>query len=1039
MPALRLFACIFSLLLTVHSHGQSYYFKHYQVEQGLSNNTIYCSLQDKNGFLWFGTKEGLNRFDGSQFKLLTLDDPQQPGTVNNFIYALHADPQGTMWVGTQRGFYRYEEKQEALVCITDSLKDIGSISMDANGLFWFISRNRVFTYNPATGHIERKQSSVSIFASSVTRSTKDEIWLADFDGYIYRYQAEADSFIRYNVFQHSPPAATKWINKLKPSDNGDIFICTSGQGLKKFIEKDSSYIDIINYNQDKTLMYARDVLQYRKNEFWIASESGIYIYDEIRNSFTNLTKKFQDPYSISDNAVYNLCMDREGGVWAGTYFGGVNYFPNQFQPFRKYYPDLSNSQISGNAVREISSDDSGNLWIATEDAGLNKLNPATGAVQHFMPTGKKGDISYSNIHGLLVDGDDVWIGTFEHGLDVLDRKTSKVYRKYVAGPEPNKLKSNFVLTILKHSNGSIYFGTSNGIFRYRRNTDDFEALNGIPASIFGSTLIEDHRGIIWIGTHGNGMYQFDPAINQGRHFPLFNQQDAARDNLYVNTLLEDNEKQLWIGTEGQGLIQMTTDRSIHHIYTVRDGLPTNYIFKVLQDKLGYIWISSSRGLAKFSPLEKQFTTFKKANGLLNNQFNYNSGYRDRNGVLYFGSIKGMISFQPQDFRENTYQPPLYITGFQVHNKELPIGIEQSPLKNSILQTEKIKLAYDQSSFSIDFAALSYTSPEVTRYQYRMQGVDDQWIPLETNRKVYFTNLAPGSYQFLVKATTSSGKETSTRMLNIHITPPAWATWWAYLIYGIIAFSLIWWLIVTYHNRTQLKKEKEIYSAKIDFFTNVAHEIKTPLTLIKGPVENLQDKTEELPAIKKDVAMLERNTNRLLTLVQQILDFRQTETSAFQLTFTQVSISNLVKEVVEDFQPLADKKKLSYQVCMPSQELIESADEDALQKIFSNLVSNAIKYAKSQVQIKLLENPEENYWQLILDNDGLLIADESRLKIFEPFYRIRETSREKGTGIGLPLSRSLAELHNGNIQYVQHNQLNRFILTIFTIPTRAKTN
>jgi signal transduction histidine kinase len=423
--------------------------------------------------------------------------------------------------------------------------------------------------------------------------------------------------------------------------------------------------------------------------------------------------------------------------------------------------------------------------------------------------------------------------------------------------------------------------------------------------------------------------------------------------------------------------------------------------------------------------------YTRANGLLNDQFNYHSGYKDSLGTLYFGSVKGMISFRPDDFTKSDFIPPLFITGFQVHNKELEINKDSSYLQQSIMYTDKITLPYDHSSFSIDFAALSFISPEMTEYSYTMNGLDKEWTYLKSNRKVYFTNLSPGTYVFKLRGATNGQWHKNSKELTISITPPFWATLYAYLLYAAAFIGVCYYLIRSYLHRIENKKEKEIYEAKINFFTIVAHEIRTPLTLIKGPVENLHEKIEELPEIKEDVITLERNTNRLVTLITQILDFRQTEKKGFSVDFTRVDITELVHEEYLNFIPVAKKRNLSYSIDLPQEHVFAMADEEALRKIFSNLSGNAVKYAANTVNMRLLPVAKESVsFTIEISNDGYIIPAEMKEKIFEPFYRLKETIKQKGTGIGLALARSLAELHNGRL-YLKDTRdgLNTFVLDL----------
>ena len=1019
------------LLLWVYvgtAHAQPYYFKHYQVENGLSNNTVYCSIQDNKGFLWFGTKEGLNRFDGYRFKLFRSDGEGKQ-LRKDFIFCLFADAKDNLWVGTQNGLYFFDYAKERLVRFIDTLPEVNDIQMDRQGQLWFRSNAMVCRYNFTTRRLTTFPPEKTIYATALCMSDSGEMWFGSMDGHLVRFDTATQTFKGPDVFAHSPQMPTCFIKKIYPAGKDAIFVGTTCQGIKLYTISTNSYSDLLIYSADKTTVYVRDILQYTNDEYWFATESGIFIYNLISRQFINLKKQFSDPYSISDNAVYTLCRDREGGVWAGTYFGGVNYYPKPYTPFTKYFPDRTSQTISGSAVREICDDPDGNLWIGTEDAGLNKLNPRTGAFTHYKPTGTPTGIAYHNIHGLLVLGSEVWIGTLDHGLDILDRQTGKVIKHYGSNVRYNTFRNNFIVTMLHTRRGEIYVGSGGGLYRYRKATKDFEWLHETPYGEFISCLLEDHAGIIWAGTHNQGLLYYDPLT---RHWGRLKNNPDDTNSLSINDINavgEDSDHNIWVATEGGGLCKLDAARQHFTHYTLQNGLPSNFVFKTIEDNHRQLWITTSKGLVKLDPATQDMTIYTKANGLLYDQFNYNSGYKDAKGTLYFGSIKGMISFRPETFVASEQSPPVYITGFQVHNKELLIK-KQSPLQQSILYTSTLTLPYDESSFSLDFAALSYISPEITEYKYKMEGLDKSWTYLSTNRKVYFTNLAPGSYTFRLAAAINN-RWSQEKQLQLTITPPFWNTWWAWLVYASVVVAIAWSFIQNYHKRSQEKKEKEIYEAKFEFFTNIAQEIRTPLTLIKGPVENLMEKVDELPAIKDDVTMMERNTNRLMTLITQILDFRQTEAKGFSLEFTKVNITHLLQEGYASFEPLARKRNLQIMLVVPEAPVVAYVDDDALNKILSNLFSNAVKYAEHLITVQLFSvQKEDTGFMIEFSNDGVLIPTTMQERIFEPFYRIKENSKQKGTGIGLTLARSLTLLHQGKL-YVKENTgaLNTFVLCL----------
>lgn len=1025
-----LLAC-FQLLITVTVTSQQYYFRHYQVENGLSNNTVFCSMQDRNGFMWFGTKDGLNRFDGYRFKTFHITNKDESVLTRDLICALAIDQHGQLWVGADKGLYRFDPHYEQLVPFFDSLSWITDICVDRKQQLWFISGPTIYRFNFERNELISFPPEKYFHATSLSEADDGTMWFSSANGYLLKFNEKEGTFSRFNVFEHSLPTASTWIEKILADKNGTIFIGTPGQGIKLFDVNSGTYSDLLCYNADRTSVYVRDILKVNDQEAWFATESGVFIYNKLTRSFTNLKKKFLDPYSLSDNAIYTLHQDSEGGIWAGTYFGGLNYFPKQYFSFQKYFPDYTKNSISGNAVREICEDHLGNIWVGTEDAGINKLNIKTKEITRFEPTGAATSIANSNIHGLLVVNGDLWIGTFEHGLDIMDIKSGKVRKHYQAGPGPFDLKSNFVVSLLQTRSGEIYLGTSNGLFRYDKEHDNFQPPAEVPAGGFISCMMEAEDSTIWIGTHGRGIHYFNPYTNDKGHL----QNEPANKNSLtsnvLNAIYQDSDRKLWFATEGGGLCQLNTDKKSFQRITTKNGLPSNFIFKVLEDNNKTLWITTSKGLVNMNLKRGITRVYKKANGLLNDQFNYNSGYKDEEGNLYFGSVQGMITFKPDAFYQSQFIPPIFITDFQIPNKELPEDSDSARFSQSILVTDKITLPYDQSTFSIDFAAVSFTSPEMTEYSYMMEGLEKEWNYIKSNRKVYFTNLKPGTYVFKVKAGSNGNWNRQVKELTIRIHPPFWATQWAYLVYILISASLLYYLVRTYHRLQEDKKEKAIYQANIEFFTNIAHEIKTPLTLIKGPVENLSEMINEVPSIKEDVVTMERNTNRLVNLINQIMDFRQTETRGFSLDFTPVNINEILQETFLTFEPVAKKRKLQYTIQLPPNNIYTMADGEALNKIFTNLFSNATKYADRKVKIRLL-TPGKNDQALMIEvsNDGYIIPKAMREKIFEPFFRLKETIKQKGTGIGLALARSLVELHSGDI-YLEDNDdgYNTFVVIL----------
>jgi signal transduction histidine kinase/ligand-binding sensor domain-containing protein len=1022
-----LLLCLLMPGLLLPVHAQSFYFKHFQVDDGLSHNSITSVLQDSKGLMWIGTRGGLNRFDGYTFKTLKDKNKELGNIGNNVINLLAEDSKGIMWIGTGKGIFKYDPFKETLTLLSIAPQTFirGLVVADHDDL-WFLSNYDLYKYDQRAHKITR----FPLSANCMAIDHRKNIWLGDDDGVLTIYSPKTNTAKTARLISRSIPANLRSISKIFPLPDGKALAGCFKQGLKLYDPVTHAIRSLSLTGDHNTETYVRDISAGEKNEYWVATEDGIYIYDLIKNTSRHLRKHADDPFSLNDNAVYTVYRDNRGGMWVGTFFGGLNYYSKENARFEKYYPKAGANSISGNAVREICQDDKGDLWIGTEDAGINKLDTATGKFTNFTYSGKNTDVSYHNIHGLLAVGKQLFIGPFLHGMEIMDIPSGNITDRFKYIGDQSDHLSDFIHSIYLTRDSTLLIGTAysgSGLFSYDRKQKTFKRIKQIPYESYVYHITEDAAGYIWTGSTAQGAFFYHPRTGQHGNVRFG---DKVR-NGYVNEfavryILQDSQRTMWFATEGGGLIRLHADRKTFQRYTTAQGLPSNVLFSIKEDNFKHLWISTLKGLACFDLKTQKFNTYNQQNGLLTDQFNYNSAFKDAKGKMYFGSVKGMIAFDPAMFFTKEASPPTYITGFQINNTEQVPNNHNGPLSHSILFTDTVILDHEQSNFSIEFAALNYSSPQVTRYKYLMRGLDKEWTYLNSNRKAFFTDLSAGEYTFVVQAESNTGSWTGQeRRLFIKVLPPLWKTNTAIIIY-LLLFTL--WLIFSirsYHQyqtrknqrKIQLfehEKEKEIYQAKIEFFTNIAHEIQTPLTLIVGPVEWLIKKAEGQAGLKKSLLMIEKNAKRLSELTGQLLDFRKTEMHQFGLNFVNTDINKLIKEQVLVFKEIAAKSSIELKAELPKGPLTAFVDREALIKIISNLISNAIKYADAHATVILADMDDtDEHFVIRIHNDGKGIPDEYREKIFEPFFRLRGNDRQ-GTGIGLALARSLAELHNGSL-------------------------
>ena len=1012
--------------------ASQYAFRSIDSSRGLSNNSVNAILQDRLGFIWLGTKDGLDRYDGVSFLSFT----KEKGTLgNSFVTSLYEDRSGNIWIGTDMGVYIYSPLTESIRRF-DLVSDRGTavnntvnyIVGDKEGRIWMaVQAQGFFCYDPE-GEIllhHRTDRSGKFVFHGLERLCFDEdnvCWIDLHDGRLYYSEDGLRTLVAFDWQGNAP--AWSYSTKVVAGPYNCLYIGTVNELLEVNLTTHTSRV-LLRAEQPGGDTYVRDLFFYSDDCLWVGTESGIYIYNLRTNKSQHLTHVEGDPYSISDDAVYALCKDREGGMWIGTYFGGVNYFPRTYTYFHKFYPKAGEPGI-GKRVREFCATPEGKLWVGTEDKGLFLYDPLT---DHAAPF-RHPSIS-DNVHGLCLDGDYLWVSNFAGALHRINLRTSAV-KDYANCKD--------VFSICRTHTGEIFLGTTNGLMRRDSRTDTFSYLPRL-AGVFVFFVTEDKHGNLWIATYVDGLYKWNLRTDEWEHFVYDENNPYSLSSNKVLSVYEDSRHRIWVTTQGGGFCLFQPETKSFSRFDSQIGLPSNVAYRIEEDDQGHFWVTTNKGLLHFYPDTHDFKVYTVGNGLLSDQFNYQSSYKDKDGHIYFGCTEGFISFDPHSFNSNNYLPPAVITGFSLFNKKVPVGTPGSPLKTSITLADYLELKSDQNTFSFRVAALSYQSPDMNKLLYKLEGYDSEWYT--ANRvPISYSNLPYRTYTLMVKAANSDGVwNPEVRTLKIRILPPFYLSIWAYVFYAVLILGLSFAVITYFRRRTldkhryemekfEQKKERELYVSKIDFFTNVAHEIRTPLTLIKSPLESILSDGRLPQDLRVELEVMDQNAQRLLNLANQLLDFRKTENKGFKLNPEECDLCELMQFTCKRFMALAKRRGIALTCQVPETRIFASVDKEALTKIISNLLTNALKYGQTYARFQLSADEERQHFLVSATNDGKIVPLEMREEIFRPFVRYREGKNVvQGTGIGLALARSLAEFHHGTLAMDEDLEVNRFVLDI----------
>lgn len=1080
-------------------------FDHITVEQGLSNNWIRCIIQDKLGFLWIGTYDGLCRYDGYKFTIFRNDPDDTTSLSSNWITGLYEDSSGDLWISTMGGgLNKFDRAKEQFIPISANIYK--KLMWQGNSA---ITMKQVAEYQYKNQHV---------------------LWIGSWIG-LLKLDLESQKITHYPHTSQTAPFAH--IQTVAVDKSGMVWIGSLSDGLHKFNPLTGQFIHYLHNPADKYSLSNNEIFSLifdHSGTLWIATDGGgLNRYDAEKDQFISYKHDPEDSQSISSNNLISLYEDYSGLLWVGTSDKGLNIFDRKTKTFRHFSHDFNDpTSLINNTVWWIFEDRSGLLWIGTKD-GLDKIVPRKNQFsdyKHIPNNPNSLDDGYANT--ICISNrkhkEILWIGT-RKGLNKIDLKTAK-YTHYINDPaDANSVPGNIITSIFEDLSGIIWLGTfNNGLIKFdpqkgqfKRHINEPENPNSIVSNNVLS-IYEDKQGMLWIGIHKGGLEMFDsqkeiftlvfkeaalhmledifgdlwvaawPGLKKYerknstfltylRNMEAANFPELNRTNFILEPHYSESDY-LWTATYS-GLNQFDRGSGKFITYTITDGLPSNVINAILEDTQGNLWLSTNNGLSRFNIKNKSIKNFDVNDGLLANQFSSGACAQSKEGEMFFCSSKGVNAFYPSKIIDNTHIPEIVISDFKLFNKSVGLkkdskkpGSDVLLLNQHISLTNEITLSYEQNVFSFEFTALDFQIPIKNRYAYKMYGFDPDWVYTDASlRFATYMNLDPGEYTFRVKGSNNDGiwNEAGTS-IKIIIAPPWWQSRFVYILYFVFFITFIVGIRRYQTNRLKMKNDlemehfeaeklREVDHMKSRFFANISHEFRTPLTLIEGPVRQILA-GEFTGNLKKQYNMILRNSNRLLRLVNQILDLSKLDAGNMKLKVRLTNFTPFIKGIIQPFISLAERKKISLRFKANHKLLCGYIDRDKLEKIITNLLSNAFKNTPEKGAIKVIASFEtarsmaiqpflrassvrkgtpDKYLMIRINNSGHGIPEEQLAKVFDRYYQADETINITGfqfdknqgaktawinhlysagqseTGIGLALTRELTEIHYGWIE------------------------
>ena len=1022
-------------------------FRHIDSRQGLSQNSVSAIAQDGDGFMWFGTRRGLNRYDGYRMRSYEQASEILDGTSHQEVRSLYYDAAiDRLWVCTNGGLSQYRPEQDdfqpfALPPVADKGQGPPAprcVLRDAQGHLWVGSSDGLLRFDPASEQFlpcaRPARHLAANEAFSVHALYEDDeglIWVGSSQG-VFAMQADAPGQPQYRPRPQDEAVQAMFradIRFITQDGEGRYWLGAYKRGIFSWqpgeapVAHRHAPYDPFSLSDDDVRALAVD----RQGQLWVGTFLGLNLYDAATGYFHRYAQEIGNPRSLGSGSVRAICFDARGSAWIGTYYEGVSYYNPESYRFTHHQPRGGTQGLSHAVVSSFWEDTKGNLWVGTEGGGINYWDHSRGSYQHERyHSGQQSGLSGNNVKVIAGRGDSLWIGTFASGLNLLHLDTRQ-WEYFREGPaQPHHLSNDNVyglwldgdtLWIATFGGGLNLMDLASGeISVYQHNPNDTSSLCHDQARI----LLQDRAGHMWIGTN-EGLDRIEMTA-EGRlrfhhHLP----------GMMICSLLAARDGSIWVGTFEQGTLVLDETGKVLQHFSRADGLPGQSVFGLLEDRAGRIWLSSEQGLAKIDRRDASITDYNYSDGLDNLEYNLGACYQTQSGEMFFGGTQGFTSFFPQDIRTNTFVPPLAFTHLRTPQGLVRPGDETDLLQVSIDKTEHLVFPYNRANFSLGFAALDYLNPDNNQYAYLLEGLDQKWTRVQGQAEVSYTLQRSGDYLFRVKGGNNDGIwNQGERRIRITVLPPPWRSRTAYTLYGALLLLLLagGYRFIKLRHRLQLEQltksqQEALHQAKLRFYTNVTHEFRTPLTLILGPIEELLREGASAGG-ERQLQAIQQNAQRLLRLVNQLLSFRSLEQDHSQLQVAAGNIVKFLREVHLSFQEQARLARIDYCFVSEREDIELWFDRDKLEKVCYNLLANAFKFTPQGGTITLALTDDEREVILEVCDSGPGIPTALQARVFERYYHQagKGEATQEGTGIGLTLAKQLVEMHGGSIELRQ---------------------